>query len=100
MTSAIIVAWVNPQTAGVPYKKQNHLHGQQREFRKQNNAQKTKENDVKTISSSLAYLILTRLSFCMSTGERERLKKKKKKKKKNRNRSETSLFYIQVNDKE
>ena len=63
---------------------QNHLHGQRREFRIRNNAQKTKENDVKMISSSLAYITPIRLSFCVSTGEREgeRIFVKKKKKKK------------------
>ena len=41
-----------------------------------------KENDVKTILFSLAYLTPIKLPFCMSTGERERerffIKKKKK----------------------
>ena len=58
---------INPQTAGVPYTEQNHLHRQRQEFRIRNNAQKMKENDVKTILSSLAHLILIRLPFCMST---------------------------------
>ena len=45
-----------------------------------------KENDVKMILSSLAYITLIRLSFCIITGEREgerefSVKKKKKKKK-------------------
>ena len=31
-----------------------------------------KENDVKTILFSLAYLTPIKLPFCMSTGERER----------------------------
>ena len=57
--------------AGVPYTEQNHLHGQRREFRIRNNAQKMKENDVKKIFSSLAYITPMRLSFCISTGERE-----------------------------
>ena len=35
------------------------------------NAQKTKENYVKLILPSLAYITLIRLSFCISTGERE-----------------------------
>ena len=52
---------------GVPYTEQSHLHGQRREFRIWNNAQKTKE----MILSSLAYITLIRLSFCISTGERE-----------------------------
>ena len=47
-------------------------HGQQREFRIWNNAQKTKENDVKMILCSLAYITPIRLSFCISTGKRER----------------------------
>ena len=45
----------NPQMAGVPYTEQNHLHGKRREFRIRNIAQRTKENDVKTILFSLAY---------------------------------------------
>ena len=57
--------------AGVLYTEQNHLHGQQREFRIWNNAQKTKESDVKIILSSLAYIIPIRVSFCINTGERE-----------------------------
>ena len=72
---------------------QNHLHGQRREFRIQNNAQKTKENDVKMILFSLANLTLIKLPFCMSTGERE-IKKKKK------IRSGQKPFYSRVNDKE
>ena len=63
---------LNPQTAGVPYTEQNHLHGQRREFRIRNNARKTKENDVKMILFSLVYLTPIKLPFCMSTGERER----------------------------
>ena len=58
----------NPQRAGVPYTDQNHLHGQRREFRIRDNAQKAKENDVKMILSSLAYITLIRLPFCMRTG--------------------------------
>ena len=46
-----------------------------------NNAQKTKEIDVRMILSSLAYIASIRLSFCMSAGERENFCKKKKKKK-------------------
>ena len=69
---------------GSLYTEQNHLHGQRREFRLQNNTQKTKENDVKMILISLAYLTPIRLSICMSTGERERIFIKKKEKKKNR----------------
>ena len=69
---------------GVPYTEQNHLHGQRRELRIRNNTQKRKENDVKMILSSLAYITPIRLPFCMSTGERERqrifIKKRKKKK--------------------
>ena len=63
---------INPQRAGVPYAEQNHLHGQRQEFRIWNNAQKTKESDVKIILSSPAYIIPIKLPFCMSTGERER----------------------------
>ena len=59
---------------------QNHLHGQRREFRIRNNSQKTKENDVKMILSSLAYITPIRLLFCMSAGERENFRRKKKKK--------------------
>ena len=33
---------------------------------------KTKENDVKMILSSLAYMTSIRLSFCISAGKRER----------------------------
>ena len=50
---------------------QNHLHGQRREFRIRNNAQKMKQNHVKTILYSLAYVTPIKISFCMSTGERE-----------------------------
>ena len=50
----------------------NHLHGQRWEFRIQNSAQKTKENGVKMILFSLAYLAPIKLLFCISTGERER----------------------------
>ena len=57
------VSCVNPQTAGVPYTEQNHLHGQRREFCIRNNAQKTKQNDVKTILFSLAYLAPIKLPF-------------------------------------
>ena len=57
-------------SVGVPYAEQNRLHGQQREFRIRNNAQKTKENDVKITLSSLAYITPIRLPSCMSTGER------------------------------
>ena len=77
---------------------QNHLHEQRREFCIRNNAQKTKENDVKTILFSLAYLTLIKLPFYMSTGERERYLKKKKKKKKIKIGHKP--FYSQVNDKE
>ena len=63
---------LNPQTAGVPYMEQNHLHGQRRELRTQNNAPKMKENYVKTILFSLAYLTPIKLPFCMCTGERNR----------------------------
>ena len=41
---------------GAQYTEQNHLHGQRWEFCIRNNAQKTKENDVKMIFSSLAYI--------------------------------------------
>ena len=57
--------------AGVSYMEQNHLHGQRREFRIRNNAQKLKENDVKPILFGQAYLTLIRLLLCMSTVERE-----------------------------
>ena len=40
---------------------QSHLHGKQREFRRGNNLPKTKENDVRTILFSLAYLTLIKL---------------------------------------
>ena len=50
---------------------QNHLHGLRREFRIRNNSQKAKENYVKIILSNRAYITLIRLSFCISTGERE-----------------------------
>ena len=43
-----------------------------REFRIWNNHKKMKENDVKTILFSLAYLTPIKFPFCMSTGERER----------------------------
>ena len=59
---------VNPQMVGVPYIEQSHLHGKWQEFRIRNNAQKTKENEVKTILFSLIYLTLIKLSFSMSTG--------------------------------
>ena len=75
---------------------QNHLHGQRREFCIRNNAQKTKENEVKTILFSQAYLTPIKFPFCMSTGERERdfsLKKKKF-------RIGQKPFYSQGNDKE
>ena len=74
---------INLQRAGVPYAEQNHLRGQRREFRIRNNAQKTKENDVKIILSSLAYITPIRLPFCMSTGDRERERENFCKKKKN-----------------
>ena len=71
---------------------QNHLHGQRREFRIRNNAQEMKENCVKTISFSLAYLTPIKLPVLYEyrrerereTG-RERFKKKKKKSKSVRN---------------
>ena len=63
----------NPQRAAVPYMEQNHLHGQRREFRIRNSTQEMKENDVKMILSSLAYITLIRLPLCMSTGKRERI---------------------------
>ena len=64
---------INPQTTGVSYTytEQNYLHGQRREFRIRNNTQETKENDVKTVLFSLAYLTPIKLPFCVSTGERE-----------------------------
>ena len=54
--------------AGVPYAEQNHLHGKWREFPIRNNAQKAKENDIKTILFNLGYLISIKLPFSMSTG--------------------------------
>ena len=92
---------INLQRAGFLYTEQNHIHGQRREFRIWNNAQKTKGNDVKMILSSLAYITLIRLPFCMNTGERERERERifvKKKKKKNS--KSVKRFYSQVNDKE
>ena len=63
---------------------QNHLHGQRRKFRIRNNAQKTKKSDVK--------MTPIRLSFCISTGEREAAREREfSLKKKNQNRSETIL---------
>ena len=70
-----------------------------REFRIRDNAPKTKENDVKTILFSLAYLTPIKLSFCMSTGTglpsgqcyKHHFSFKKKKKKKKKNRSEPIL---------
>ena len=85
--------------AGVLYTEQNHLHGQQWEFRIRDNAQKTKENDVKTILFSLAYLTPIKLPFCMSTGERGRIFHKKKERKK-KIKIGQKPFYSQVNDKE
>ena len=94
----------NPQTAGVPYTEQNHLHRQRQEFHIWKNAQKTKQNDVKTILFSLAYLTLIKLPFCMSTGEREGERQRQiffyKKKKKKKFKIGPKPFYIQVNDKE
>ena len=86
---------------GVLYTEQNHLHGQRREFRIRNNSQKTKENDVKMILSSLAYITLIRLPFCMSIGERERERifVKKKKKKKKKITISHKPFYSHVNDR-
>ena len=75
---------INPQRAGVPYTEQNHLHGQRWEFRIRNNIQKMKENDVKMILSSLAYITPIRLPFCMSTGQKERGRENFCKKKKNK----------------
>ena len=77
---------LSPQTEGVPYMEQNHLHKQRWEFCIWNNAQKMKENDVKKILFSLAYLTPIKLPFCMSTGERKRLKKK------NQNPSKTMVM--------
>ena len=74
---------------------QNHLHWQRRDFRIWSNAQKTEENDVKMILSSLAYITPIRLPFCMGTGEGGRENYLKKKKKKN-----YKPFYSQVKDKE
>ena len=72
----------NPQTAGVPYTERNHLNVQRQELRIRNNAQETKENDVKMILFSLAYITLIKLLFCTSTGQaRERIFVKKKKSK-------------------
>ena len=84
----------NPQMAGVPYTEQNHLHGQRREFRIRNNAQKTKENDVKMILSSLAYTTPIRLLFCMSTGQRERERERIFEKKKKKLKSVINHFVV------
>ena len=63
--------FLNPQTGEeVSYTEQNHLYGQRREFCKRNNAQKTKENNVKTILLNLACLTPIKLPLCMSTGNR------------------------------
>ena len=70
--SGVAMILLNPQRARVPYTEQNHLHGQWWEFHTRNSAQKMKENYVKMILSSLAYITLIRLPFCVSTGERER----------------------------
>ena len=50
-----------------------------------------KENYVKMILFSLAYLTLIKLLLRMSTGERERERENFTKKKKNQSRSETVL---------
>ena len=55
---------------------QNHLHKQQWEFRIRNNAQKTKQNYVKMILSSLAYITLIRFLLC--TGDRDRESEKER----------------------
>ena len=89
-----VFRYFNPQRVEVPYKEKIHLHGQRREFRIRNNAQKTKENDVKMILSSLASITPIRLPFCMSTGERERIFVKKKKKKKKKSKSVRNLFTV------
>ena len=84
---------------------QNHLHGQWREFRIWNNTQKTKENYVKMILSSLAYVAPIRLSFCISTGEKERERERERekefllRKKKKKFKIGLKRFYSQVNDK-
>ena len=74
---------------------QNHLHGQRREFRIRNNTQKTMENGVKMILSSLAYITQIRLLFCISTGEREGKRERERErifiKKKIQNQAETIL---------
>ena len=57
---------------------QNHLHKQQWEFRIRNNAQKTKQNHVKMILSSLAYITPIRFLLCMSTGDRNRESEKER----------------------
>ena len=59
----LVLASVNPQTEGVQYMEQKHLHGQRREFRIGNNTPKMKENYVKTILFSLAYLTPIKLPF-------------------------------------
>ena len=69
--------------AGVLYTEKNHLHRQWWEFCIRNNAQKTKEKDVKTLLFSLAYLTLIKLPYCRSTGKRDFIK--------NQNWSETIL---------
>ena len=70
---------INPQTAGVPYTEQHP---------------KTKENDVKTILLSLAYVTLIKLPFCMTTGKREIEIFHKKKKKKKKSKSVRNHFTI------
>ena len=68
-------------------------------FRIRNNAQKTKEIDVKTMLFSLAYWTPIKLPFLYEyRWEREFFIKKKKKKKKIK--ISQKPFYSQVNDKE
>ena len=98
MRGFYVIMWarrerVNPQTAGVPYTEQNHLHGQRQEFRIWNYAQKTKENFVKTILFKSGLLNADKLPFCRSISEREREREKKKK-----IRIGQKPFYSQVND--
>ena len=88
---------LNPQTAGVPYTEQNHLHGQWREFRKWNNAQK---NEGKRCKNDFTYsgLLNTDKASVLYAYRRERdfsLKKKKKKKKKKKIKMGQKPFYSQ-----
>ena len=77
-------------TAGDPYTEQSP---------------KTKENDVKILLCSLAYITRIRLSFCISTGERESYTKGERERERENFRKKKIIkigqkrFYSQVNDK-